>query len=109
MEIKLGGLGLDQDGCSSEPSTMNIRLRQMRCNGGNCGGLTLLSPGYLCWLFMNKKNKLTTRERLAQWGYTGGCLSMFWVLLLSFHSYGINMLVDGVNIVLNVILMNITF
>ena len=34
---------------------------------------------------------------------------MFWVLLLSFHSYGINMLVDGVNIVLNVILMNITF
>ena len=31
---------------------------------------------------------------------------MFWALLLSFHSYSINILVDGVNIVLNVILMS---
>ena len=32
--------------------------------------------------------------------------SFFWVRLLSFHSYGINILVDGVNIVLNVTLMS---
>ena len=44
------------------PFAMNIRLRQMRCNGGNCGGLTLLSPSYLYWLIMNKKQSDNSRK-----------------------------------------------
>ena len=38
-----------------QPFAMNIKLWLMRWDGGDCGGLTLLSPGCLYWLIKNKK------------------------------------------------------
>ena len=35
MKIKLGGLQLDQASALVQPSTMNIKLRQMWWNGGD--------------------------------------------------------------------------
>ena len=55
---------------------MNLELRQIRWSGGECRGLTLLSHGFL-WSFVVNQNKLTTREILAQLGYTRGCLCVF--------------------------------
>ena len=41
---------------------MNIKLRQMRWDGGDSGGLTLLSPGCLYWLIREKKKNMTSGE-----------------------------------------------
>ena len=78
MKIKLGGLLLDQAATLLQPPAMNLELRKMRWNGGECCGLAPCYPmaAFIGWLGI--KNKLTTRERLAQWGYTRGCLCVFW-------------------------------
>ena len=55
MKIKLGGLLLDQAATLVQPPAMNLELRQMRWNGGECCGFTLLSLVYLYRLVGNKK------------------------------------------------------
>ena len=55
MKIKLGGLLLDQAATLLQPPAMNLELRKMRWNGGECCGLALLSHGCLYRLVGNQK------------------------------------------------------
>ena len=66
MKINLVSLLLDQAATLVQKLVMNLDLRQMRWNGGDCSGFTLLfMAAFTDCLGLGIKNKVTTRERLA--------------------------------------------